>query len=89
LGAGGPKNTHGLPVTSPSGSWWVSSGWWVLKSGGNQKEVATLKTSTCACFGVGWWQLVGIEGWWRLERSGNPENEQLCSLQGWVVVAGG
>ena len=51
--------------------------------GGDQRKVPTPKMSEALISGL------GIEGWWRLERSGNPENERLCSFQGWVVVAGG
>ena len=66
--------------------------------GGDQRKVTTLKTSEALVFGVGWsWWLAGIERWWLVgvnewlwpERRGNPENEQLGSFRGWVVVAGG
>jgi len=70
-------------------------GWWVAKAGSDQKEMATPTTSGCARFGVGWWWLVGIEGWWQPERSGNPKNEHLLLVSGlggggwWVSKGGG
>ena len=49
---------------------------------------ATPKMSACAHFRVGWWWLMGIEGGGN-RKEGNPENERLCSLWGWMMVAGG
>ena len=78
-------------------------GWWVSMSGGGQKDVATPKTSSYACFGVGWWWLVGVDRWLWPERhwvvvvvvvvvgkkkKGSPKTSEAF-IFGLVVMAGG
>ena len=64
-------------------------GWWVSKVVTTGKRWQPRERALASRFGVGWWWLVGIEGWWQPERSGNPENERLCSFRGVLSEGGG